>query len=234
MSVSRKSSSHFIFLKASQLQWLDGVLRVAEGWKWFIPGGVLHPHSCLRSNGGWSPLQDLFKIYRNAQTIPTPPSLVFGTRFFTEVTAVRVLSSNERCGDTQVEGEVMIQAEAEGVDDLRAFLEKCLVFRLKEGIPIPWTRFRQWMLINWGVTLNATCHSLGNDLWLLVCGSSMKVDRILDLKRFSFKDSTILVDRWIAMAGRSSVLQENDMTWVNVHGIPLHLRSTALFEKIGD
>ncbi|CAN1819951.1 hypothetical protein LINPERHAP1_LOCUS28905 [Linum perenne] len=101
-------------------------------------------------------------------------------------------------------------------------------------MPIPWTRFRLWMLRNWGVTSNAICHSLGDDLWLLVCESPAEVDRILTLKRFSFEDSTLLVDKWIAMAGRSSVLQDKDLAWVIVHGIPLHLRSTALFEKIGD
>ncbi|CAN1134176.1 hypothetical protein LINPERHAP2_LOCUS8109, partial [Linum perenne] len=268
LAVSKKSSSHFIFLEASQLQWIDGVLRVAEGSKWFIPG-VCESASDRRSvvvakvlikgtatlkiiercsngqvfyvlipaadsSGGWSPLRELLQGFCNVKPDPIPPSLAFGARSFAEVTTAQGLPIGGRCGDTLVEGETMIHVEAEGVKERRAFLDKCLEFRFKEGLPIPWNRFRQWMLRHWGVALNELCYPLGDDLWLLECGSSTEVDRILALKRFLFEDSPLLVDRWIAMAGRSSVLQENDMVWLNVHGIPLHLRSSALFEKIGD
>ncbi|CAN1156148.1 hypothetical protein LINPERPRIM_LOCUS20029 [Linum perenne] len=51
---------------------------------------------------------------------------------------------------------------------------------------------------------------------------------------FSFDGHTILLDRWIPMAGRSSVLADYDTVWITARGIPLHLRSTALFEKLGN
>ncbi|CAN1190917.1 hypothetical protein LINPERPRIM_LOCUS39850 [Linum perenne] len=42
------------------------------------------------------------------------------------------------------------------------------------------------------------------------------------------------MDRWIADAGRSSVLLEDRVGWVIARGFPLHLRSTDLFKLVGD
>ncbi|CAN1177791.1 hypothetical protein LINPERHAP2_LOCUS33312 [Linum perenne] len=39
--VSKNSASHFIFLEAAQVQWLEGVLKVARDGKWFFPRGCL-------------------------------------------------------------------------------------------------------------------------------------------------------------------------------------------------
>ncbi|CAN1763040.1 hypothetical protein LINPERHAP1_LOCUS8654 [Linum perenne] len=69
---------------------------------------------------------------------------------------------------------------------------------------------------------------------MLVCSSEMEVKRILDLKRWIFKEWSILLDVWTKMAGRSNMVFDSDNLWISVRGIPLHLRSMELFRQIGE
>ncbi|CAN1797601.1 hypothetical protein LINPERHAP1_LOCUS21331, partial [Linum perenne] len=75
---------------------------------------------------------------------------------------------------------------------------------------------------------------IGDDVWLLVCASKAEVNRVLSLKRWKFGEVSIFLDRWITEAGRSAVMLENNSVWVVARGIPLHLRSNALFMQIGN
>ncbi|CAN1157851.1 hypothetical protein LINPERHAP2_LOCUS21791 [Linum perenne] len=69
---------------------------------------------------------------------------------------------------------------------------------------------------------------------MLVCSSEMEVKRILDLKRWIFKEWSILLDIWTKMAGRSNLVLDSDYLWISVRGIPLHIRSMELFRQIGE
>ncbi|CAN1823890.1 hypothetical protein LINPERHAP1_LOCUS30563 [Linum perenne] len=121
-----------------------------------------------------------------------------------------------------------------GVDDRLAFLERCIVFRFVSSECIDWSSFRRWAHQNWASSLDVDFQKLGDGLWLLDCGSSEKVKHILALDRWCFGRTVIQLDRWIPVAGRSGVLLSDDVVWVTFRGIPLHLRSTALFRQLGD
>ncbi|CAN1254784.1 hypothetical protein LINPERPRIM_LOCUS8763 [Linum perenne] len=54
------------------------------------------------------------------------------------------------------------------------------------------------------------------------------------LGKWRFGNTLLQVDGWIKAAGRSAVSAEKDVVWVLASGIPLHLRSPALFQAIGD
>ncbi|CAN1170806.1 hypothetical protein LINPERHAP2_LOCUS29202 [Linum perenne] len=69
---------------------------------------------------------------------------------------------------------------------------------------------------------------------MLVCSSSDMVNRILSIERWKFGEVKVMADRWISVAGRSAVMAANETTWVVARGIPLHIRSKAMFEVIGN
>ncbi|CAN0858176.1 hypothetical protein LINGRAHAP2_LOCUS7110 [Linum grandiflorum] len=66
------------------------------------------------------------------------------------------------------------------------------------------------------------------------CPSLDEKRRIFGLKNWKFESFHILADDWIPDAGRSNVLAQRRMCWIQVFGIPLHLRSKELFKAIGD
>ncbi|CAN1177113.1 hypothetical protein LINPERHAP1_LOCUS5006 [Linum perenne] len=41
------------------------------------------------------------------------------------------------------------------------------------------------------------------------------------------------MDRWIPEAGRSNLLSHDDVLWIVINGIPIHLRSVDLFRHLG-
>ncbi|CAN1800029.1 hypothetical protein LINPERHAP1_LOCUS22361, partial [Linum perenne] len=53
-------------------------------------------------------------------------------------------------------------------------------------------------------------------------------------RRWAHQNWVIQLDRWIPVADRSGVLLSDDVVWATFRGIPLHLRSTALFHQLGD
>ncbi|CAN1776794.1 hypothetical protein LINPERHAP1_LOCUS13760 [Linum perenne] len=69
---------------------------------------------------------------------------------------------------------------------------------------------------------------------MLFCGSSSQVNRILALNRRSFKGTLLQIDKRIPEAGRSNVLSRDNVKWIEINGIPLHLRSSDLFRHLGD
>ncbi|CAN1188500.1 hypothetical protein LINPERPRIM_LOCUS35431 [Linum perenne] len=114
------------------------------------------------------------------------------------------------------------------------YLERCVVFRIVGEDKVRWNEFRVWATRNWGVPSASEIHPLGDDLWLLECASPKEVTRILSLNRRLFRKSEILMGPWLKMAGRSKVAWEANIVWVVIRGIPLHLRSLALAESIGE
>ncbi|CAN1805391.1 hypothetical protein LINPERHAP1_LOCUS24256 [Linum perenne] len=75
---------------------------------------------------------------------------------------------------------------------------------------------------------------LGDDSWLLDCGSLKEVDKILKKEKWVFRGLEVGVKRWTHSAGRSNLVAMQGALWIIVFGIPIHLRSEALFKSIGD
>ncbi|CAN1176389.1 hypothetical protein LINPERHAP2_LOCUS32508 [Linum perenne] len=60
----------------------------------------------------------------------------------------------------------------------------------------------------------------------------MEVKRIMRLDRWNFPDHKLSADKWIVGAGTSEVMIDRGWSWFRVVGIPLHLRSEAVFDSI--
>ncbi|CAN1143919.1 hypothetical protein LINPERHAP1_LOCUS23803 [Linum perenne] len=90
------------------------------------------------------------------------------------------------------------------------------------------------MSTNWALPVDTPIQKLDDGLWLLFCGSSTQVNRILALNRRSFKGTLLQIDKWITEVGRSNVLSRDNVIWASINGIPLHLRSSDLFRHLGD
>ncbi|CAN1744135.1 hypothetical protein LINPERHAP1_LOCUS2017 [Linum perenne] len=142
-------------------------------------------------------------------------------------------STHSRCSNFSLNRVAGIKVEDTGTSDRLAYLDCCLVFRFCSQSSIDWTRFRRWTNINWGLALNAPLQKLDDDLWLLFCDSKSKVDRILSLNCRDFEGIEILLDKWIPEAGRSKVLEEENIQWITIRGIPAHFRSSDLFRRVG-
>ncbi|CAN1141477.1 hypothetical protein LINPERPRIM_LOCUS25518 [Linum perenne] len=69
---------------------------------------------------------------------------------------------------------------------------------------------------------------------MLDCGSKQAVTRVIKLERCWFGATRVLLDRWTVDAGRSKYLASQNLAWVMVQGIPLHLRSVDLFQRLGE
>ncbi|CAN0904415.1 hypothetical protein LINGRAHAP2_LOCUS23081 [Linum grandiflorum] len=69
---------------------------------------------------------------------------------------------------------------------------------------------------------------------MLCCESKAEVQRIKALGRCRFGSIGIQLDQWIKGAGRSSVAFVDEVVWIQIRGIPLHLRSPDLFKQLGN
>ncbi|CAN1132781.1 hypothetical protein LINPERPRIM_LOCUS30277 [Linum perenne] len=54
-----------------------------------------------------------------------------------------------------------------------------------------------------------------------------------ETRGWHFRGAPLKVSKWFPEAGRSNFLELQDMCWVLVFGIPVHLRSEEIFRKIG-
>ncbi|CAN1257832.1 hypothetical protein LINPERPRIM_LOCUS9711 [Linum perenne] len=138
-----------------------------------------------------------------------------------------------RCSSSLSRSDTIV-VHNDGVDDRLRFLEAGLVFRLDNlsGSLPDWKSFRRWFSNSWGIPSLSRILSLGDDLWLLCCSSKQEVSRILRLQRWEFPGHVILADAWFLGAGTSKVVSSRGFLWVSVSGIPLHLRSEAVFLEI--
>ncbi|CAN1127007.1 hypothetical protein LINPERHAP2_LOCUS3760 [Linum perenne] len=69
---------------------------------------------------------------------------------------------------------------------------------------------------------------------MIECSSPDEVRRILSLDRRSFGCFALLIGPWTSMAGRSRVAWDSNIAWMEVKGIPLHLRSSELAKCVGE
>ncbi|CAN1811099.1 hypothetical protein LINPERHAP1_LOCUS26129 [Linum perenne] len=182
--------------------------------------------------GGWLRFLRLVKDCSLATSKGEKQS--FGSKSFAQVVAGSSFSKQGVCSLAKLGGLEGIRVEKEGVAERVKYLAGCLVFRFRSSEKVDWELFRKWIVRSWGVGLDAPIQRLGDNLWLLSCGSEVSVQRILALNWFWFGDIEILLDVWIPEAGRSRVLLEEDVVWVTIRGIPIHLRSPELFRQLGE
>ncbi|CAN0919151.1 hypothetical protein LINGRAHAP2_LOCUS31285, partial [Linum grandiflorum] len=93
--------------------------------------------------------------------------------------------------------------------------------------------FRLWTSLQWGISYEATILPIGDDLWLLVCASEEEAHCVIHLDRRRFNGVEVQLDIWIKEAGRSSVMENQEVAWIRTRGIPLHLRSKDLYRWLG-
>ncbi|CAN1186323.1 hypothetical protein LINPERHAP2_LOCUS38070 [Linum perenne] len=138
------------------------------------------------------------------------------------------------CRLEEVAGGVEVQVGELGVSQRLSWLARCLVFRLERvNATVPdWAGFRGWIVRRWGVDKGTEFRLLGDNLWLMELSSAEEVDRVIRLDRWNFPNHKISADRWIKGAGTSKVLEDRGWEWFRVVGVPLHLRSEALFNSI--
>ncbi|CAN1189054.1 hypothetical protein LINPERHAP2_LOCUS39685 [Linum perenne] len=197
------------------------------------------------SQGGWWGFLRLLQAWIVGSLAPPPPagpppssagsSLLPSSLGKSYAQAVKgdSWSTVGRCVLESVDGIAGVRVENEGVQERLSFLDNCIVFRFISYEVVDWTAFRRWANRSWGTAIDASLLQLDDGLWMLHCDSKSKVNRILSINRWSFGDKVLLLDRWIPEAGRSKVLLNNEVVWITVRGIPIHLRATDLFRQIG-
>ncbi|CAN0904615.1 hypothetical protein LINGRAHAP2_LOCUS23190, partial [Linum grandiflorum] len=184
-----------------------------------------------QKSGGWLPLLRMLKEELGEKFIKEG---VVSSKSFAAVVARKELSQQRRCSKGNLDGVETINVGEEGVNDRLAFLKSCLVFRLVTDSAINWWEFRNWASRSWAIPLDSSFSHIGDDVWSLECGTEMEVHRILALNRRRFHNIDIFMDVWIKEAGRSGVMLDQEVAWILVRGIPLHLRSIELFRQIGN
>ncbi|CAN1142892.1 hypothetical protein LINPERHAP2_LOCUS13321 [Linum perenne] len=130
--------------------------------------------------GGWTAFLRLAQGVIGENGVVEVSSL---DRSFAEVVGRKGLPDGERCTVVKDHGKVSVLVEEEGTRDRQRYLERCLVFQFVGAGKVRWSDFRGWAARNWGVPVAAEIHSLGDELWMLECSSSMEVGRIVALNR---------------------------------------------------
>ena len=76
--------------------------------------------------------------------------------------------------------------------------------------------------------------NLGKGLWLFELESKKEVDRMLMFGRRRFGANLVHLRTWGEDLGCSSQGNSEEKAWVRAMGLPLHLWSRKILEKIGD
>ncbi|CAN1134869.1 hypothetical protein LINPERHAP2_LOCUS8524 [Linum perenne] len=190
----------------------------------------------VHASEGWKNLLGTLQNWVASALAPPSPATLSSKSPTSYASAVKgaSFSFQGRCIDSHWERKPSIKVEQDGTLDRLSYLEGCLVLRFCTINEIAWPSFRSWMSSNWALPVDTPIQKLDDGLWLLFCGSSTQVNRVLALNRRSFKDTLLQIDKWIPEAGRSNVLSRDNVIWASINGIPLHLRSSDLFRHLGD
>ena len=93
---------------------------------------------------------------------------------------------------------------------------------------------RRWARIQWNIKNSLAVVSLGRGLWLFEFESKEEVDRVLKFGKRRFGTNLIHLRTWGEDLGCSSQGFSEEKAWVRVVGLPVHLWSRTVMEKIGD
>ncbi|CAN1840902.1 hypothetical protein LINPERHAP1_LOCUS36269, partial [Linum perenne] len=85
-----------------------------------------------------------------------------------------------------------------------------------------------------GVELTWEAKLMGDDSWLVECGSEENAMRIVRKEDWHFRGAKVEVKAWFPGAGRSNRLEIQGVKWLLVFGLPVHCRSEKVFKIIED
>ena len=113
---------------------------------------------------------------------------------------------------------------------------RCLVGRWGSGpAQIPGVEtIRRWARMQWNINNSLAVVSLGRGLWLFEFESREEVDRVLKVRKRRFGTNLVHLRTWGEDFGYSSQGFSEEKAWVRVVGLPVHLWSRTVMEKIGD
>ncbi|CAN1218536.1 hypothetical protein LINPERPRIM_LOCUS1349, partial [Linum perenne] len=86
-----------------------------------------------------------------------------------------------------------------------------------------------WLL---GMVAPSLMWLLGDDSWIVDCGSEEAVDKIVNKGDWFFRGANVEVRRWFPAAGRLNLLGLQGVGWVQVFGVLVHARSEDVFRDI--
>ena len=115
-------------------------------------------------------------------------------------------------------------------------LKKCLVGWWGLNLaPFPELEFvRIWARQHWALMGNLRIDRLGRGLLLFEFKSSSEAECVLARGLRNIKENVIILDRWNPEVGCHCKDSGAKEVWVRVVGLPLHLWSSEVFERIGD
>ena len=93
---------------------------------------------------------------------------------------------------------------------------------------------RRWAIAQWNIENTFAVVNLGRGLWLFEFESKEEVDRVLMFGKRRFGTNLVHLRTWGEDMGCSSQGNSEEKAWVRVVGLPVHLWSRKIMEKIGD
>ena len=93
---------------------------------------------------------------------------------------------------------------------------------------------RRWAITQWNIKNSFAVVNLGRGLWLFEFESKEEVDRVLMYGKRRFGTNLVHLRIWGEDMGCSSQGDSEEKAWVRVVGLPVHLWSKKVMEKIGD
>ena len=93
---------------------------------------------------------------------------------------------------------------------------------------------RRWAITQWNIKNSFAVVNLGRGLWLFEFESKEEVDRVLMYGKRRFGTNLVHLRIWGEDMGCSSQGDLEEKAWVRVVGLPVHLWSRKVMEKIGD
>ena len=88
--------------------------------------------------------------------------------------------------------------------------------------------------MQWNIKNSLAVVNLGRGLWLFEFESKEEVDRVLKFGKRHFGTNLVHLRTWGEDMGCSSQGFSEEKAWVRVVGLPVHLWSRTVMEKIGD
>ena len=131
---------------------------------------------------------------------------------------------------------VCVKVGEEEVRERLDQLDRCLVGWWETGpsqIPMV-DSVRSWAIAQWNIKNPFAVVNLGRGLWLFEFESKEEVDRVLMFGKRRFGTNLVHLRTWGEDMGCSSQANSEEKAWVRVVGLPVHLWSRKIMEKIGD